>query len=329
MDPRTPNFTGKNVQKLFTEIAKLITSSLDIQVVIEAIMEQVQIFFKPQNWSLLRIDEETKELYFVVAEGLDVKQVADIRLKIGEGIAGYVAASGKSKFVANARLDPHFSPMVDQLSGFQTTSVIAVPIRYQEKVLGVIELINTHENRKFRTREMQILETIADFSAIALTHAMLYTQVLSLATKDPLTLLYNRGRLNALVEEYSTHVSKRYIVVACIDVNNLKQINDTYGHKAGDKLLVVTAKEIIGCCRKNDFAFRIGGDEFILIIVNIKKENVEKIHQRLSKQLSDRAGPKVPFLGFAFGISAGLQQNISQLLTQADSAMYLHKRKSR
>jgi GGDEF domain-containing protein len=271
----------KEVNFLYTEIAKLITSSLEVTEVIDAIMNEVNLYFHPENWSLLRLDQSTKTLFFAVSDGINKDLLKNIHLNLGEGIAGQVAKSGKPRIVPDAASDSHFSPVIDNLTGFKTKSIIAVPIKFQDQVLGVIELINRLESRPFSDDDLEILEVIADFAAIALTNAMRYEYMSSLAVSDPLTGLYNRTRLDKLIqsadetglspEELAWTAGDSRIIVACVDVDNLKAINESYGHRAGDEVLIKTARRIQLCCKDTDFAFRIGGDEFLIVIMNVDK----------------------------------------------------------
>jgi diguanylate cyclase (GGDEF)-like protein len=322
----------RDLQKLYTEIAKLITSSLEVSEIIDAIMLEVKNFFQPQNWSLLRLDITSNKLFFIVADGIDQEVVRHIHLDVGEGIAGYVAETAKSKIVHNVDNDSSFSPLIDKLTGFKTVSVIAVPIVFQNQVLGVIELINTVDARSFTDDDLIILETIADFSAIALTNAMRYEYMSSLAISDPLTGLYNRARLNKLLST-SSHPGTRMgkegadsrIIVVCVDVNNMKYVNDNFGHRAGDEVLVKTANHIQACCLHKDLAFRTGGDEFLLLIINYDKHSEEAKLSHLRKQLEDCSKPAMRNQGFSFGMVAGCVRDLEQLLADADADMYKNK----
>ncbi|EMO60161.1 GAF domain protein, partial [Leptospira santarosai str. CBC1416] len=94
--------------KLYSSIGKIITSSLEQQEVLDAVMEEVRLFFSPENWSLMRYDENSGELFFLIAEGLELECIKNIRLKSGEGIAGSVVQTKSSIFVENVRNDPRF-----------------------------------------------------------------------------------------------------------------------------------------------------------------------------------------------------------------------------
>lgn len=316
--------TSKRIQYLFSEVARLITSSLNVSDITNAIMDQIQLFFKPRNWSLLRLDPTTQELYFVLAKGID-QSVLQVRLKLGEGVAGYVAKTRKPMLVMDAKNHPRFSKKIDKLSGFKTQSLIAVPIVFREQVLGVIELVNTLKGRSFTKRDLMILKIIADFSAIALTNAMAYERMSWLTVHDPLTGLYNRRHFNKLVQKEKHLIAKLHAIVACIDVDNFKEINDRYGHPIGDEVLCKTAQLLQSCCRENDFAFRIGGDEFLIVIMNLQENETPSVSKRLKNQLQLDSRNITPGSRFSFGIAAGLQRDLQQLIKKADRNMYKNK----
>lgn len=333
MKELTSEIKVSRIQNLFTEIAKFITSSIEIPKIVAAIMEQVEIYFQPDNWSLFLIDPTTQELYFVVAKGLDSNVIKKIRIKIGEGIVGHVAQTAKPMLIENVSQHPLFSDKVDKASGFKTSSIIAVPILFQKQVLGVIELINTYDKRQFSQEELTVLETIADFSAIALNNAMVYERMLFLALHDPLSNLYNRFKLNHLIDECNNpsegenELTKICVVAAWIDIDNFKKINDDFGHHTGDQVLSETAKLLQECCRKDvDMAFRVGGDEFLILILNLDQEDVEKTMKRLKKQLEICSGFIQPATGFSFGMASGFSQDLQEVIKHADNQMYFNKR---
>lgn len=325
----------EKIRSLFTEIAKSITSSLEVHHALEAIMNQVQYYFEPRNWSLLRIDDETQELYFVIAKGMDPKIMKDIRLKVGEGIAGHVARTGKSIFVTDTKNDPLFSKKIDALSDFKTSSLIAVPMIFQNKVIGVIELINVFENRSFNQGDLELLETIAEFSAIALTNSLAYERISKLVVTDPLTGLFNRIHLDKVLNA-STQLTlsnsqsgNSQVVAAWIDVDNFKQVNDQYGHHVGDEMLCKVAAYLKECCRETDYAFRVGGDEFLILIIDLTIDDIQSTVERLQSKLEAYSKKLSPFTGFSFGIAWGLHVMLQQIIIDSDRAMYKNKRLSK
>lgn len=322
--------SAQRIQYLFANIAKSITSSIVGSQTINAIMQQVELFFHPDNWSLLLVDATKQELYFAIAKGMDAQLLKDIRLKIGEGIAGHVAKSGQSIYVPNVELDTHFSQKIDYLSGFKTQSIIAVPIIYQKEVLGVIELINTLSNEHFSKEEIDILEIIADFSAIALANANAYERILYFAISDPLTGLYNRKQLDKLLEisqkpVIDNNIEEPRIIATWIDIDLFKQVNDQFGHATGDDVLAKTAKLLQSCCRENDFAFRVGGDEFLIVTMDLSKSTLHDVKNHLQQKLQTLSSQISPAHGFSFGMATGKISELRQLIIEADNLMYQDK----
>src|ERR1700737_377356 len=99
---------GRQSQELtiFHDVAKALTSSLDLDSILQTIMEKMAEYFRPDTWSLLMVDEERDELYFAIAVGDAAEALKSVRLKVGEGIAGWVAKHGESLIVPDVYNDP-------------------------------------------------------------------------------------------------------------------------------------------------------------------------------------------------------------------------------
>ncbi|MEW5910690.1 MAG: GAF domain-containing protein, partial [Thermodesulfobacteriota bacterium] len=134
------------------EIGKSLTSTLEIQKILELIMSKVSRLIPANNWSLLLFDEKTQDLRFEIAVGLEKDQVQSIRIKPGEGIAGSVFQTGIPIFIHDAQNDTRFSRKVDEETGFVTQSIICVPVRIRGRILGVIEIINVRDMSAFESK---------------------------------------------------------------------------------------------------------------------------------------------------------------------------------
>ena len=138
----------RKVQELgiFHDVAKALTSSLDLDSILQTIMEKMAEYFRPDNWSLLMVDEERDELYFAIAVGKASEALKNVRLKVGEGIAGWVAKHGERVVVPDVYTDPRFAKRIDEMTQWETRSIICVPLRSKLRVLGVIQLVNVRWN---------------------------------------------------------------------------------------------------------------------------------------------------------------------------------------
>src|SRR6058998_3461690 len=137
--------SDRKVQEItiFHDVAKALTSSLDLDSILQTIMEKMAEYFRPDTWSLLMVDEEKDELYFAIAVGTASETLKNLRLKVGEGIAGWVAKHGESLIVPDVYTDPRFAKRIDEMTKWQTRSMICVPLKSKHRVLAVIQLINS------------------------------------------------------------------------------------------------------------------------------------------------------------------------------------------
>ncbi|MBW1854845.1 MAG: sensor domain-containing diguanylate cyclase, partial [Deltaproteobacteria bacterium] len=224
---------------IYNEIGKTLTSTLEIREILKKIMETIGDYFRPTNWSLLLLDESTNELHFEVAVGKVSESIKDIRIKKGEGIAGWVALHGEPVLVSDVRKDPRFLRTVDKVSNFATESIIAVPMKIKDKVLGVIELINKEEFNPLSKRDLEVLTTVADYAAIALENSRNYQRIQELTITDDISGLYNSRYLHQIIKnEIDTY--ERYhnpFSIIFFDLDLFKQVNDTYGHLVGSQML--------------------------------------------------------------------------------------------
>jgi sigma-B regulation protein RsbU (phosphoserine phosphatase) len=129
-----------------------------------------------KNGSLLVVDDETDELVFVVVHGIVEESLSGHRIPAGQGIAGWVAQTGESVVLENARQDPRFSFEVDQTFDFHTSSLICVPIIYNEKVLGVVQALNKMGDEPFEQADVALLGVVAQMAAVAMHKAMLISE---------------------------------------------------------------------------------------------------------------------------------------------------------
>lgn len=332
-----PTRPAEGAQAFVHDIAKALTSTLQLDQVLKTIMEKVNDLMSPDTWSLLLVDEETNELYFQVATGIAAEKLKDVRVRVGEGIAGWVAQSGEAAIVPDVSADPRFSGQVDKVTNMLTHSVICVPIRTKDRVLGVIEIINYVGKRDFGTEDLGLLQAMADYAAIALENAIHVKRIHELTITDDVTALYNARHLNFVLET-EIYRSNRYhyeFSLIFIDLDHFKEVNDTHGHLVGSKLLREIAEVVRSSLRLIDYAFRYGGDEFVVLLPQTGKESATVVAKRLHQRLNDARFIADENLNLHVTASLGLAcfpvdaNTKAELVRLADEAMYLVKNTSR
>lgn len=274
---------------IFNEIGKTLTSSLTIQEVLERIFYKVAEFFHPENWSLLLVDEQKNELYFEIVVGRVAEKIRNIRLKIGEGVAGWVAQQGRPLFVPSVQDDPRFSAKVDDMSQFSTESIICIPLKIRNRVLGVIELVNKKDITPLHQYDIEVLNTVAEYAAIALENAMNFEQVQKLTITDDLTGLYNSRHMHNLLQleiDRSRHEDASFSIIF-FDLDNFKQVNDRHGHLMGSRLLGEVGRLVAAVLKPDQCAARYGGDEYVIILPFTTKQEALAICRMLLDRLNN------------------------------------------
>jgi diguanylate cyclase (GGDEF)-like protein len=323
---------------VFHELGKALTSSLQLDQVLRTIMEKINEVLRPDTWSLLLMDIEKDELFFEIATGKGAEALKGVRIKVGQGLAGWVAKTGEAVVVPDTTKDSRFSGRVDEKTSMETRSIVAVPVRFRDQCLGVIELINCiGPDGCFSQRDLALLEALADYAAIAIENARHVQRIHELTITDDCTSLYNARHLNFMLDT-EIYRSQRYAFefsLIFIDLDHFKIVNDTYGHLMGSKLLSEIGEAVKEKCRLIDMAFRYGGDEFVVLLPQTAKENALGVARRLHKLIRERVWLTDGGTNVNITASVGVasyptdSRTKAELLHLADEAMYMVKNSTR
>ncbi|MDE2291694.1 MAG: GAF domain-containing protein, partial [Elusimicrobia bacterium] len=161
--------------ELLLEVGRLLSSKIELDELLTAVMQLAARVVDAETASLLLVDLATDELYFHVALGLD-PQLAKLRLKMGQGIAGTVAQTAKPLIINDARKDPRWNSKMDEDSGFVTRSILAAPITLKGRCIGVVEAIN-HVDGDFSFTDLRVFEAFASQAAVAIENARLFASL--------------------------------------------------------------------------------------------------------------------------------------------------------
>ncbi len=318
------------------DVAKALTSSLNLDSVLQTIMEKVAAYFKPDTWSLLMVDDEHRELYFAIAVGAAADALKSVRLRIGEGIAGWVAKYGEALIVPDVSKDERFAPRIDEITNWKTRSILCVPLASKSRILGVIQLINV-EMSTFGADQFMLLQALADYAAIAVDNAHAVEKIQELTITDDCTGLYNARHLYNTIES-EVYRSTRFgyeFSVLFLDLDHFKLVNDNYGHLVGSRLLFEIGMTIKSRLRLIDYAFRYGGDEFVVLLPQTSKPSALVVARRLRDILRTTQFHLGEDLDLNIRASMGVAsfpddaKNAHDIIRQADEMMYTVKNSTR
>jgi two-component system NtrC family sensor kinase len=158
------------------DIAQAVVSTLEESEIFRRVMENVNLILQVQAGSLLLLNQETGELEFAVTLKGDAARFSSLHLKLGQGIAGWVAQHGEPLLVPDVWQDPRFYAQIDQFTGFRCRSILCVPLKAKEQIIGVLEVINKQsgpESPSFTPGDLELLTTLASWVAVAVENARL------------------------------------------------------------------------------------------------------------------------------------------------------------
>ncbi len=212
--------------------------------------------------------------------------------------------------------------------------VFILPIK---KLIDQMLVISEHKDLKQKStidtpiEEILKLEDVFNKQNSKLSIA--YDNLESSSNVDPLTQIFNRKKFNEIIQE-ELNIAQRYnseLTIILMDLNKFKPINDTYGHDIGDKVLISFSQIIQNNIRKTDKLFRIGGDEFILVLPHTSKQNGLQLIEHLKEELEQSpiaVENNIIKISASYGIAQyGIDtQNIEELMKVADTRMYEYKK---
>jgi diguanylate cyclase (GGDEF)-like protein len=284
----TDNDRQLNELNIFHDVAKALTSSLDLDTVLRTIMEKMAAYFEPATWSLVMIDETSHEPYYAASVGKGAEGLATLRLASGCSLVEWVISRGEPLVIEDVNADRLIDP--NSRAGWFDGScpVVCMPVRTGGKVLGVIELVNI--DMQVYTRSQMLLQSLADYAAIAIENARAVRRIQELSITDDCTGLYNARHLFTVLAE-ELHRSSRFgyeFTLLFLDLDHFKRINDQYGHIVGSKVLAQVGDCLRESLRLVDAAFRYGGDEFAILLPQSSREAGLRVARRIGRVMRKR-----------------------------------------
>ncbi len=323
----------KKELEFFEDITTILTSNLKLNKILAAIMKKTKAMIGTEAWSILLVDEDKKELYFERTHGKQTKEIKKFRLKMGKGIAGWVAKEGVPVVVPDVSKDARFSVKLDKLRHFKTRSLMCVPIKIEDNVIGVLEVVNKDTGKPFTKADLDLLLKLVNHAAVAIERASLYVKMEELTLTDDVTNLFNYRYLTRAIEvemERSDRYSTPFTIIF-MDIDSFKNVNDRYGHLVGGKVLVEIAQLLLNSVRAVDIVARYGGDEFVIILPQTPTKAGFFVAERLRKAVERHVFLKRE--GYSLKITASFgvasypdnAKSKEELFHIADEAMYRGK----
>jgi diguanylate cyclase (GGDEF)-like protein len=297
-------------------------------------------------------DRRRNLLTFIAAFGDKSSGLVGQTIPADQGIAGRVYLTGEAYVTPNAPTDRFFYRRMDEQTRYQTHSLIAIPIRIEQEICGVLELINRRNAPGYSHEDRNLLEIFAGYISISIQNVLDGRQAQEIAKRDNLTGLYNDRYLHIALAETIRRCKAEEMDLALLflDLDFFKRVNDTHGHLAGSQVLRETGHLLRQkVARAHGIPARYGGDEFVLLLPGSGVDTAIDIAEEIRAEIVDETfcnGPgeiqpdplHLKGLTCSIGVATmkshladdlTLEEMKSALLRLADTAMYVAKETGR
>ena len=303
----------------------------NIELIYRTILDYLFSIFNTVNTGSILIHGDDGYLTFAASRGFTEEYVRDFRLKLEDAFL-YQETKGhitETRLITNetlARLVTMFDP-----GDWEYNSVVSAPIFVGKRLFGILNL-DSDQPGTFDERDTAIVERFRAQIEVCLLAREQYRASIERYHVDSLTGLFTRRYFEDLFA-ISLDRALRYneqFVIAIFDVDRLKYVNDTFGHLAGDQMLLMIASAIRASCRKSDVIGRFGGDEFIALYHASDKEMMERNIDGILAALRTKAvsfGEKEHRLSFSYGLARFPEdgRSLEELTAAADGHLYAMK----
>ncbi|HZK41195.1 MAG TPA: PAS domain S-box protein, partial [Atribacterota bacterium] len=326
---------SEKVQQVLYNISKAANSSISLGQLYKTIHQELGNIIDTSNFYIALIDENKDELYFPYHIDEKDDNFPIQKFSTSNVLTAQVMKTAKplfntskeyEKMIASGELNPMGSTSPQSIW-------LGVPLKIEGHVMGAMAVQNYTNPNLYSKRDIKLMEFVSEQVATAIERKRMEEELKKLAHHDPLTGTYSRTYGLELIQR-QVKLAKRNktsFLLAYADLDNLKKINDEFGHEEGDKALIQMANFFQSILREVDIIIRIGGDEFLLIFPDSSLKEIPIINERFNDNLIKlNQTIKKPYkIGFSIGVSCydpDNPQSADELIRIADKKMYKEKK---
>jgi diguanylate cyclase (GGDEF)-like protein/putative nucleotidyltransferase with HDIG domain len=311
------------------EIAQAMGSSLGVADTMALISSKLSNIVPFSCCALYLYSEESESLHCRFATGVESDIVQQLTIRNGHGLTGWVARNRRPLVNARPSADFEAAGMMTQTT---LLSALVCPLVFNERFIGTIAVYHT-SNSVYTDDHRRLLDRISEQAAAVIYNSMVFEQTQEDSLTDPLTALPNtRFMFMHLTRELArANRLKTEVSLLVMDLDNFKEINDTYGHHIGDRALREVAAVLRTAIRPYDICIRYAGDEFIVVLSGCGSEEAERKRLELQRAVDELRFEPRPGKPLQLAISVGAAifphdgESYETLLATADSRMYRDK----
>jgi diguanylate cyclase (GGDEF)-like protein len=244
----------------------------------------------PSHVTVLALhDAQGRELTFTSSLVLQPGAVDGVRLRLDQGIAGWVARERTAVCLDDASRDPRHDPALALRTGLVPHTMLCVPLLYRDRLLGVVQVINKFDGRSFTADELRLVQALAHHAAIAIANAQLYRQAEKASLTDDLTGLSNTRHFNAVLPAALARGGA--VSLLMLDLDALKAVVDRHGHLVGSRTIATVGRIVAEHLRPGDLGARFGGDEFVVLLPSTPPAEARDLAEAIRRAIDDCGAP--------------------------------------
>lgn len=318
------NESREDLKRALTRFADALRSTHDLDRMLELVLDTSVDTMGARGGTLMWMSPGRESLSVTASRGIEEK---DIKLDVGEGIAGTVALIGEPVMVPPPESDNSDVPMASAREpDFQTA--VSAPILSDGRPVAVITLFDKQDDEPFNASDLETLQSLARQAGVHVENVLLHQETKRQAIMDPVVGTWNR-RYGDMILGQEMDRSRRFrrpFSVMMLDIDDFKLVNDAWGHRRGDEVLIELTARVRSSIRDIDVLARYGGEEFVLILPETDLEGAMATAEKIRASIADttfKGDPPVD-ITVSLGVSCYPQHGDDPLNT-ADQALYAAK----
>jgi len=317
------------------EIVQTMGPSLDVQETMELVIGKTKRIIDFATCVLFLCQQDDGYLVAAAASGPHADELKGRRLQLGVGVSGVVAQTGIASGLGKPALEDLSVLLGAEARSCGLAHVVSAPLMHESTLIGTLTLYRPG-SRPFTEDDARLVVAVARQAAIAINNARQHETTRQSAMTDQLTGLANARHFFMRLEQELSRARRdqKCVSLVAVDLNGLKQINDSYGHQQGDRVLRVIAEVFRRHVRDYDTVVRYAGDEFFIILPDTTNKTAVETTRRIKEAVRETQVEMLPGrlinLSASFGVATfpGDAEHADALIAVADQAMYADKRLS-
>ena len=273
-------------------------------------------------------DEPRRMLTAVWARDKWADKILADECPFGVGLTGWGVEHREPVRVNQAHLDPR-TETVAGTPDDEPEAMITIPLIARESIKGALNIYRLGEDASFDDDEFELAKRFGDAAALALDNAQIRARLEHQAQTDPLTGLYNHRAFHERLRRALANASRLHesVSVLMLDIDDFKRVNDVYGHGSGDEILRSLAETLRDAVRASDVVYRLGGEEFAIVITSHSPESAERLANRLVERVQSAEFDPAGRITISVGLARGPEHamNPRELVACAEAAMMTAK----